>query len=58
MVWVSDYRSKGPSSSHDQTFTHSEESRQLSATPGVGTTRHCHIERKDQTALDKHGFSV
>ena len=37
----------GSSPLHDQTFTQSEESRQLSVIPGVGITKCGHIERKD-----------
>ena len=38
----------GSSPWHDQTFTQSEKSRQLSVIPGVGITRCCHIEREVQ----------
>ena len=43
-----DPRVRGSSPRHDQTFTQSGESRQLSVIPGVGITRYGHIERKDQ----------
>ena len=45
---TTDPRVCGSSLWHDQTFTKSEESHQLSAIPGVGITRCGHIERKDQ----------
>ena len=51
---TTDLRVRGPSHWHDQTFTQSEESRQLSVIPGIVIMRCCHIERKDKTLLDKH----
>ena len=43
-----DPRVRGSSPWHDQTFTQSEEGRQLSIIPGVGIMRCGHIEMKDK----------
>ena len=45
---TSDQRVLDSSSWHDQTFSQSEESRQVSVIPGVGIMRCGHTERKDQ----------
>ena len=36
---------------HDQTFSQSEESHQLSVIPGIGITRCGHIERKNSISI-------